>query len=64
VNFETDRFGTFLGNHSAASAIAASALDTLRTRHRPAGMVAKLPDIYRQAAEGAVPIAAATAAGH
>jgi len=60
----TELLCTFLDDHAAASAIAASALDTLRARHSPAGMVAKLADIYRQAAETAIPVAAATAAGH
>ncbi len=56
----TDTLCRLLDDQAAASAIAASALEHLRTRHTPTQMVRKYAEIYRQAAEGAVPISAAT----
>jgi len=42
-----------LDNHPAAGALAESALEHLRVRHSPAGMVTALAEIYRQAAQPA-----------
>lgn len=57
----TETLCRLLDDHGAASAIAASALEHLRARHSPTQMVGRYAEIYRQAAEGAIPVAAATA---
>ena len=57
----TETLCRLLDDHAAASAIAAAALDHLRARHSPTHMIGRYAEIYRQAAEGAIPVAAATA---